>query len=536
VAAWLQLAQQGSLHRAMRFVPPWRAALHSRLPCTRVFRLVCPLSRCLLAWCALHHFAVGFSNPAGAARTPAPLSPKVCHGGSQARCSFRVRRAVASSWAEAGGSDRLGYGHIDIAMTPVILGWLSLLAGLVSLYVGKTVSGLTLGFLSVVLAFLAQSFSSSARAWSRARAREPVVISKQELEDVEEDRHVTVHRSHEAMHEAMHLEHSILHGSASDQVSLHGEVDLESTRTRKRDLVKSWFKRHVWGSEGEGGTALALEAFPEVSSAVAVAEEAEKVEQEMELSEVPGMDKVNLVVSVETDPQMDEPESKEKGVQLLLAQSGGDILQAMAQDDWKVNPVDPAQGVHEMFLPPVNYNLGMGSVSIPAPRFIATIQDSDDVSGDLHERLVGNLVLQNGEGILTVELGFPISTKLSLSAAGSARARVGRCGDAVYLQAAVDIGLKLPQVPGLQKIMQIFVKTYANQSVKDCARALAGGADKLSASATVNEQSAVAVAVATAAVAAAEMDVVGMAAQAGQVLMSSGAEFTEIRSLLESTM
>mmetsp|Transcript_135100 Transcript_135100/g.328363 ORF Transcript_135100/g.328363 Transcript_135100/m.328363 type:complete len:219 (+) Transcript_135100:44-700(+) len=207
----------------------------------------------------------------------------------------------------------------------------------------------------------------------------------------------------------------------------------------------------------------------------------------------------------------------------------------MAQDGWSVEPIDPSKGIYELSLPAVDVNLGMGSVSIPSPLFRATIWDSSrrDEEGDM-ERLVGDLVLQNGEDILTVTLGFPFATTLSVSAAGAARARIGQSKDTVYLQADVDIGLQIPKVPGVAKIMQLFVRNYANKSTFDCSVALSKGADKIASESQAEAvaKSAVAAAAAAAAMAAAEVDVVGFAAEAGrlaaqgagEVLMQPGVE------------
>mmetsp|Transcript_149960 Transcript_149960/g.462946 ORF Transcript_149960/g.462946 Transcript_149960/m.462946 type:complete len:591 (-) Transcript_149960:130-1902(-) len=242
--------------------------------------------------------------------------------------------------------------------------------------------------------------------------------------------------------------------------------------------------------------------------------------------EVPGMAAANLVVSVSCEKQKTEPKSLAEGVKLLLEQSGGTILAAMAQDGWSVKPVDTPRGIYELSLPAVTYNLGMGTVSIPSPLFKAHITDSSRTDEeDDTERLVGDLILQNGQDILTVTLGFPFSTSLSVSAAGSARARIGRSQDAVYLQADVDIGLQIPKAPGLARIMQVFVRSYAGQSTKDCSVALSKGADKIESKSKAEVvASAVAAATAAAAMAATEVDVIGMAAEAGRIAVQTAGE------------
>lgn len=296
------------------------------------------------------------------------------------------------------------------------------------------------------------------------------------------------------------------------------------------------------GALGHAHAGGAAEAAPHtVPEAVPAAEP----EEERPRPEVPGMADANLVVTVACEKQKATPESLGEGVGLLMQQSGGTILAAMAQDGWSVEPVDPSNGIYELSLPSVDYNLGMGAVSIPSPVFRANIVDvnRNDADGDV-ERLVGDLVLQNGKDILKVTLGFPLSTTLSVSAAGSARARIGQSKDTVYLQADVEMGLRIPKIPGLVKIMQIFVKNYANQSTFDCAVALAKGADRLLADSQAETvaKSAVAAAAAAAAMAATEVDVVGMAVEAGrlaaqgagEVMMQPGVE--ELPEMLESIM
>mmetsp|Transcript_69730 Transcript_69730/g.167399 ORF Transcript_69730/g.167399 Transcript_69730/m.167399 type:complete len:578 (-) Transcript_69730:206-1939(-) len=231
----------------------------------------------------------------------------------------------------------------------------------------------------------------------------------------------------------------------------------------------------------------------------------------------------NLVLTVKSSLATEEPGSQASGVECLMSQPGGEILAAMAGKDWKVEPLDPSRGTYELQLPPVTYNMGVGSVTIPPPRFIATIEDSTTVTGDEHERLVGELVLQNGDRILTVDLGFPLNTNLSLSTEGSAKARIGRIGDSVFLQADVEIGLFLPKVPGLQKLMEMFIKAYANQSTQDCARALAQGADRLHSEAESSGRSGVAAALTTAALAASELESATIPLSGARVL-ANGAE------------
>lgn len=255
------------------------------------------------------------------------------------------------------------------------------------------------------------------------------------------------------------------------------------------------------------------------------------------------MSEANIVVSESTPNKLSTPASGSTGVDLLMAQDCGKIIPAMAQSGWVVKTRDESKGQFDMYLPSVDYRFPMGSVEIPAPHFLVTVRDSDawmehkaavsaalDAKEQLpeppEERLIGSMVLQNGKDIFKVKLGFPLNTTLSVSAAGLAYARVGRSGDAVYLGSDVDIGMRLPGLPGLTKIMQLFVKNYAAQSVQDCANALSGAADKLSAEAQANSKSMLAVGIAGAAALATEVDIVSMASQAGSRLMQGATELS----------
>lgn len=243
----------------------------------------------------------------------------------------------------------------------------------------------------------------------------------------------------------------------------------------------------------------------------------------------PGMDQANLVVTVGCDRQSVAPASKKEGVARLLNKSCGDILAAMAQDGWRVEPKNTAEGIYSMFLPSVKVDFPIGSVSIPSPEFECRVRDSFETSSEEEEqRLVGELVLQNGSEILSVNLTFPFSTTFSVSAAGVAFARIGRIGDQVYLQADVKMGLQIPKVPGIVKVMQVFVRNYAKQSTYDCAVALSKAADKTELSAESTEKTGVAVATAAAAILVTEADVAGVATAVGEILAQPGAaEVTE---------
>jgi len=223
------------------------------------------------------------------------------------------------------------------------------------------------------------------------------------------------------------------------------------------------------------------EANPHSVSSTDVGESAEIVE-DVPPPEVPGMAEANLIVRVKIEPKTAAAiETQQEGVARLMSQSGGQILATMAQDGWEVTPVDEEEGLFEVSLPPVRYELPGGTVSIPPPRFLTTIRDTHVTSdGGYVERLQGDLVLQNGDKILTVELGFPFRTSFSVSASGWTRAKIGSQGDSVSVSNYVEIGLNLPKFPGLVPLMQYFVKSYGNESTEQCVDALARGADRIS--------------------------------------------------------
>ena len=184
---------------------------------------------------------------------------------------------------------------------------------------------------------------------------------------------------------------------------------------------------------------------------------------------VPGMAAANLVVKLDSDPGIAKSEMAEE----KMTQSDQEVLEDLCGEGWSVRPIDASKGSFEMTLPAVRYQMPMGVVSIPSPLFHAQVRNSSKMSGNYHERLVADIVLQNGDKMLCVELGFPFSSTFTISAAGWARCRVGREGnDSVQCQAFVEMGLQVPKVPGLTSILQFFVKSYANKSAKDCAVSL----------------------------------------------------------------
>lgn len=361
--------------------------------------------------------------------------------------------------------------QLGSATTPLTLCLLSALLGFAAWFGGKTASAGVLVLLSSALALLA--------AWSLMK---PAVVDpprdKVDLKD-EDWTDLGVDELEEAVKE---------------------------TRRRKRDVVKSWIKWAVYGTES-GEPEMETESRYKPSSKAATPPHSSTLSAE----------DANLTVKVSSEIKQAEPASGKDGVFCLMSQPLGDVLAAMGQDGWEVKPLDVDRGLYELFLPAVDYDLGMGSVSIPSPHFIATLQESQTMGdGEKKERCSANLVLQNGDGILTVKLGFPLRTTLSLSAAGEVKARLGQWNDAVYLQGDAELGLWIPNVPGLSKIMKAFVKSYANQSILECARALANRADEIARREDVKQKSAIAVAVATAAVAATEGELAGTVLTVGR--------------------
>jgi hypothetical protein len=223
-------------------------------------------------------------------------------------------------------------------------------------------------------------------------------------------------------------------------------------------------------------------------------EEGAESEQESDTSEwqdppkppVPGLDESNLVVRCDIDPKLAEAMvTKEAGVARLMSKKGGEILATMAQDGWEVTPVDIAKGIFELALPSVRYEVPGGTVvSIPAPRFLTTVYDSNQRTDEMDERLIGDLVLTNGADILKVEVGFPFYKTFAVSAAGWARSRVGSKDGQVSISNFVEIGMQVPKIPGVTQVMQFFVKSYGNDSTQQCAEGLAKGADILTSDAS----------------------------------------------------
>jgi len=196
--------------------------------------------------------------------------------------------------------------------------------------------------------------------------------------------------------------------------------------------------------------------------------------------EVPGMEDANLVVSVEIDQKKQKVlKAGEEGATNLMAGSNRQILEAMAQEGWEVEVVNESENLYMLSLPPVLYEVMGSTISIPAPRFLTTLRTTtgrDGGESSYKDRLEGDLVLQNGENIFTLQLGFPFRSTLTISAAGWTRATVGWDGDEIVTSNYVEVGIKLPKVPGLSNIMEYFVKSYGTQSTQDCTDAMARAA------------------------------------------------------------
>lgn len=206
-----------------------------------------------------------------------------------------------------------------------------------------------------------------------------------------------------------------------------------------------------------------------------------QVVEERPFPTVPGMEAATLIVRVDIEANKSKAVAADaaQGVAALMAKSGGQILESMGQEGWKVVEIDAKAGLYDLSLPAVRYEMAGGVITIPAPLFRATIFDTFRRDGDAMERLQGDLVLQNGKDIFTLELGFPFRTSFKISAAGWTRARVGWEQDAISASNYVEVGIQLPRIPGLSPLLEYFVKNYGTESTMQCAVALSKGADRL---------------------------------------------------------
>jgi len=209
-------------------------------------------------------------------------------------------------------------------------------------------------------------------------------------------------------------------------------------------------------------------------------EEPESEAEPHPLPDVPGIADANMVVRVEIEPKAALAESGAEGVARFMNRGDRTVLEAMAQSGWEVKVVDEQAGLYMLSLPSVNYDVMGASISIPAPRFLTAFRDMRGrgaTAGSAKVRAEGDLVLQNGEDIFTLELGFPFRTRLQLSAAGWTRAAISWDGDKAYASNYVEVGVQIPKVPGLSSILEYFVKNYGEESTLACALALARAAD-----------------------------------------------------------
>jgi len=200
------------------------------------------------------------------------------------------------------------------------------------------------------------------------------------------------------------------------------------------------------------------------------------------LPTAPGLETANFTVRTKVGLQSGKSKNGgAEGVDRLMCLPGGRILEIMCSSGWEVRRVNVEKGLYDIFLPDVKYAVPLGaSVTIPPPHFAAFVNDVNRRNPKGHcERLIGDLVLQNGQDILTVELGFPFNKVIKVSAAGWTRAFIGWSEDKVLVECQVVIGMQLPRVPGLMQIMEFFVKAYAAESARDIACSLALGADTL---------------------------------------------------------
>jgi len=246
-------------------------------------------------------------------------------------------------------------------------------------------------------------------------------------------------------------------------------------------ILSSFVKTYVTDFSDEVAKTLATAVEALALQPVDSGSAAEDVEELEEAPSpfVPGMDEANLIVCVEIPIERAEAKSQRNGVETFMAQAGGKILGSMGQDGWVVTPVDEANNLFELALPSVNYKMPLGTVSIPAPLFRTQVRDTRVRSGDYEERLQGDLILTNGTDILTVELGFPFKSTFSVSAFGWTRACIGWEGKDICVSNKIELGLKVPKVPGLEGIMRFFVKTYGAECTIQVAEALAAGTDLL---------------------------------------------------------
>lgn len=267
-----------------------------------------------------------------------------------------------------------------------------------------------------------------------------------------------------------------------EQAKLEEEQPVEEEKTIKEEETPAEEEEIVATSEAleeEEEKQVEQKEEEEVKAEESEEAPAEEQQEERPPPEAPGMEDANLIVRVDIEPKRQKVSKGAKAIENLMSRPDREVLEAMAQEGWEVEVVDESKGLYMLSLPPVLYEVMGTSVSIPAPRFLTKLRDSRRRTSKFKERLEGDLVLQNGEGIFTLQLGFPFRTKLCISAAGWTRAKVGSEGDEILSSNFVEVGIQLPKVPGLTNIMEYFVKNYGTQSTQECTDALARAAERL---------------------------------------------------------
>lgn len=267
-----------------------------------------------------------------------------------------------------------------------------------------------------------------------------------------------------------------------EQAKLEEEQPVEEEKTIKEEETPAEEEEIVATSEAleeEEEKQVEQKEEEEVKAEESEEAPAEEQQEERPPPEAPGMEDANLIVRVDIEPKRQKVSKGAKAIENLMSRPDREVLEAMAQEGWEVEVVDESKGLYMLSLPPVLYEVMGTSVSIPAPRFLTKLRDSRGRTSKFKERLEGDLVLQNGEGIFTLQLGFPFRTKLCISAAGWTRAKVGSEGDEILSSNFVEVGIQLPKVPGLTNIMEYFVKNYGTQSTQECTDALARAAERL---------------------------------------------------------
>lgn len=202
--------------------------------------------------------------------------------------------------------------------------------------------------------------------------------------------------------------------------------------------------------------------------------------------EAPGMDAMNCCLHIAVPPQ-NSPAAKAQstGVEQFMEQDLGELVVGMVTSyakkyleiDAVVTTVDAQQGLYKMRVPPLTYNLPLGTVITKEGLVNIYCSDTGTKEGDYTERGRVDLVLQDGEDMCLVKLGFPFFSDFSISAAGWGRTYIGWEGETVRLQADSEAGVKLMDVPGLWSFMECFIRSSFDSAARDCCTTLAAAAD-----------------------------------------------------------